>query len=640
MHQARDLLHKFVARDTPLSGEDAAAVQAEYGQRLATLSRAVADSDPSLPTTLLEVATFPELAEARIALARGIAMEQEPEGASGTWYCFDRRGTGGDASHRIGVFKPCDQDYVPDAASRKRIHEDPATNHPQVDRIRQMEGDTARHLERAAAEGRYSYLGTRMGEGPAKEVLAAELGKALGVPQTAWVKLDGVQGSFQRYVPGLHALVDHPEVLRDFSSRASLIPWIQATFAFYGCIGQEDASEFFLVLDEDGGRRWVVLDHNKTLTDLMLTFGEAYFFFGLMPNREIRHELWSIMALPTASEAESLIDRIPFGAAREICRQWLGDSLDQRCVAEMELRTALFEACRAQGLSIWEFLRLTGEPLRQLWFRERDAAAERAPLPDTASGAWPRFVTERLTEPLAALAAQRAQELAALPAPYCGPLPISFRGIFEDLMQEWLARPNDAEEPLCPFFLEDLGLYPIRFPKGLLDPALFEDETVASEDELDDRRLAAVRKALSALAPQGVAPSAWLNALSRLLGSAPLTAVQRSFASGASPLAWPDGSTVVTESADPQTDRLGFRLRCRETGVAVAMTFSRRCGILTDPTESQVCEVDPRVSRLILSLNFELSLESEGLVMRLVTSPDCQFSFAPAENRAELNTWR
>ena len=48
----------------------------------------------------------------------------------------------------------------------------------------------------------------------------------------------------------------------------------------------------------------------------------------------------------------------------------------------------------------------------------------------------------------------------------------------------------------------------------------------------------------------------------------------------------------------------------------------------------------PRVSRLILSLNFELSLESEGLVVRLVTSPDCQFSFAPAENRAELNTWR
>ena len=31
---------------------------------------------------------------------------------------------------------------------------------------------------------------------------------------------------------------------------------------------------------------------------------------------------------------------------------------------------------------------------------------------------------------------------------------------------------------------------------------------------------------------------------------------------------------MVTESADPQTDRLGFRLRRRETGVAVAMTES------------------------------------------------------------------
>ncbi|CAM2005083.1 hypothetical protein [Acanthopleuribacter pedis] len=595
-------------RDSPMGAADVAAFRtATGGGDPDALDAAFLAQHPEALVTPSGLLTFPALAEARVAVSRGVPMVREWIGASGTYYVYDRAGN--TEAPPLGVFKPETEDYQPDPDDLTAIRADPKL-HPMRDRVAAWFPDSeAEMLQRMVDEDRYFYLSAPLGTGPAKEVIASAIGAAVGVPHTVMTEFNGVRGSFQSYVRDLKRLNQRPDLwqpaFRLLAHRARL----QTIGAFIGVLGQEDTWEIYAA-GKGPNPDLITLDHNKCFTDLLVRFQRQTLSLMFSETRELRQTLGWLFTLPLAEapRAWSLdTDAVP---------RFESGNYPDSGLAEMRLAGKLWHACRDRDLPIWDFLQLRDRPLTQ-WFAERGD-------PD----ADPSMLAE-----------ERAAQRATWPQPHCGPCSDGFTAHVSAFLQKAV---NPKPSDINPWFVEDLGLHPLTLPAGTLDGARFPGQRIFCETEPDPSWTRTALNGLKSFCSQVFGDEKAdqaLTDLSHLISVWWMEALASANAAKHGVALWPDGRPAQLIAEESRPDDLHFELSGTAGRAALQIAFTRHLAALTDADEHNNLATEPRASRFHLSLKITLNYGGDGRAFLALNAAEAAFGFAPLETREELYLW-
>lgn len=596
---------------TPVPADAPHTYLAELGWTTAQLDQALPDHDPVAPSLLV---TNPLLAEAMIAAARGVPWQREPSGTSGNYWVYDRRGPTPDAEP-IALFKNAAEDYAPDAAVQAAARAD-ADQHPLAANLVKLISDPARRrtvLAQAAAEQRFFYLGSPLGSGPDKEIVAAALGRELGVPATVAARLHGHDGCLQAYLPRLQTLEQRTDLWHTAPALKAHQAELQQIAAFYGIIGQEDTWEIYVAGDA-AQPRLIPLDHNKCLTDLLCRWGFSTFSLMISGHRPLRYAVGRQLTLPVTDAVHVWWRDLHF--AERLDRAAAGRKLSAEAVQEAQLTARLWSACLAHDLSVWDFLLLRCEPLTA-WFNQNGPEGDPA-----------------------ALAADLAARYADLPKPRHGPLDAAFRDAFQAALDQ-IRREQPVDAP-HDWFIEDLGMVPIQCQAGFLDAGLFPDHRIHCDSEPDASWRAAActgLRRLTAYCFGADGAEAAFMTLTHLLAEQWLAALAETRRQGHD-LRFADGTAVLLEAETDQPDIVAVTLNPAADGLHLSLSFTRAVAALTDRDEQRRIATQPRVSWYHLELALCLSQDTHGRTnCRLVRAPDCSFGYALPEIRDCLFLW-
>ncbi len=616
MHDPRTLaaLAQFTAwRDglEPPPPDAPRALLAELGWSPAQLDHACPASTP-VPLSLL--VTDPLVAEALIAAARAVPLIRESDGTSGNYWVYDRRGPTLDAQP-IALFKNAGEDYAPPPEDQAAAVANP-DDHPLAANLAQWISDPIRRrtiLREATAQQRFFYLGSPLGSGPAKEIVAAALGRELGVPTTVAIQLHGMQGCLQAFVPHMTTLEERTDLWQRPTRLGAHRTKLQQIAAFYGVIGQEDTWEIYVAGDE-GTTRLLPLDHNKCLTDLLCRWGFSTFSLMISGKRALRYAVGRQLTLPVTPAVRTWWRELD--AVTRLHQAAAATNLSAEAVQEAQLTARLWSACLRHNLSVWDFLMLRCEPLTA-WLAENEA--DRDP---------------------GRLAADYATRYADLPKPHQGPLNGAFHDAFQTALDH--ARREQPKDAPHDWFIEDLGLMPIQCPAGFLDQQVFPDHLIFSEAEPDAAWRAAacagLRRMTAYCFGADTAEPAFI-ALTHLLTDHWTTALIAARRQGFD-LAFADGEAVFLEADESQPDVVHVTLNPGPKGLQLGLAFTRAVAALSDAQDQRRYATEPRVSWYHLELALCLSRDEQGrLQCRLTGAPLCSFGYALPEIRDCLHLW-
>lgn len=616
MHDARTFaalaqFDAWLSGPEPPPADAPCALLAELGWSAAQLDQALPNRQPVPPSLLV---TAPLAAEALIAAARGIPLIRESNGTSGNYWVYDRRGPSADAVP-IALFKNAAEDYAPSVEVQAAALADPE-QHPLAKNLTKWITDPDRRrtiLGEAAAQQRFFYLGSPLGSGPCKEIVAAALGRELGVPTTVALELDGRQGCLQAFVPDLIPLEQRTDLWQPPTRLTSHRTKLQQIAIFYGVIGQEDTWEIY-VAGSGAEQRLLPLDHNKCFNDLLCRWGFSTFSLMISGQRALRYAVGRQLTLPVAAGVRRWWRDL--NAPARLDQAVRGRKLSAEAVQETKLTARLWSACLAQNLSVWDFLLLRCEPLTA-WWSENGTDGDPADL-----------------------AAAHAARYAGLPKPHHGPLDDAFRDAFQSGLDH--ARRNQPKDTPHEWFIEDLGVVPIQCPAGFLDPKIFPDHRIISITEPDETwrsaACAGLRRLTAYCFGADTAEPAFV-ALSHLLTDQWTTALSAARGQGLD-LAFADGDAVFFEADEAQPDGVQVTLNPTRDGLAVTLAFTRAVAALSDAQEHRRIETEPRVSWYHLELALCLGLDADGrLQCRLTGTPECSFGYAPRAQGDGLFLW-
>ena len=206
--KAKTLLTEGLFGSEPLSQAFAVSIRKSLGSELLRLSKRLAKLIQTAPTTLFEMASFPELAEAKIALERGLQWQKEEKASNGLYYCFNRKGAS--QSNTIGVFRPQKEEHRPNQFRRTETRYKPwefLPYHKDFLRLTQDRAKWKNLLKKAAFEERWHHAGNRWGQASTNQAALFRICRNFqAFPQTVQAQLQGKSGSFQIYIPNLRPI--------------------------------------------------------------------------------------------------------------------------------------------------------------------------------------------------------------------------------------------------------------------------------------------------------------------------------------------------------------------------------------------------------------------------------------------------